>query len=91
MEQAAQEIGYNFSGVDVPKNEQDRYGLRYAEFTVPLVKAVQEQQLTIEYQHEEIRALKAALESSQAQLVQQAAQLEKITAALRSMGVEWER
>jgi len=28
--------------VDAPKNDKDLYGLRYAEFVVPLVKAVQE-------------------------------------------------
>ena len=48
VEAAAQSIGYNFSGVDAPKNENDYYGLRYAEFVVPLVKAVQEQQVIIE-------------------------------------------
>jgi hypothetical protein len=32
----------NFSGVDLPKNENDYYGIRYAEFVVPLVKSVQE-------------------------------------------------
>jgi len=42
VEKAAQELGYNFSGVDAPKNSKDFYGLRYAEFVVPLVKAVQE-------------------------------------------------
>ena len=42
VERAAQKLGYEFSGVDAPKNENDHYGLRYAEFTVPLVKAVQE-------------------------------------------------
>jgi len=42
VEQAAHSIGYDFSGVDAPKNENDFYGLRYAEFVVPLVKAVQE-------------------------------------------------
>jgi hypothetical protein len=47
VEAAARELGYSFSGVDVPKNEGDVYGLRYAEFVVPLVKAVQEQQVTI--------------------------------------------
>jgi len=30
--------------VDKPKNDNDMYGLRYAEFVVSLVKAVQEQQ-----------------------------------------------
>ena len=33
---------YSFSEVDAPNNENDFYGLRYAEFVVPLVKAVQE-------------------------------------------------
>ena len=47
VEKAAREAGYDFSGVDKPKNEKDLYGLRYADFVVPLVKAIQEQQQTI--------------------------------------------
>jgi hypothetical protein len=42
VEKVAKEIGYDFNGVDVAKNDQDLYGLRYGEFVVPLVKAVQE-------------------------------------------------
>jgi trimeric autotransporter adhesin len=42
VEQAAKNTGFDFSGVDAPKNEKDMYGLRYDEFVVPLVKAVQE-------------------------------------------------
>jgi hypothetical protein len=42
VEAAAQSIGYDFSGVDASGSENDLYGLRYAEFVVPLVKAVQE-------------------------------------------------
>ena len=42
VEEAAKQIGYDFSGVDAPRNDNDFYGLRYAEFVVPLVKAVQE-------------------------------------------------
>ncbi|MBK6966772.1 MAG: tail fiber domain-containing protein [Bacteroidales bacterium] len=42
VEIAAQNIGFDFSGVDKPQNENSLYGLRYAEFVVPLVKAVQE-------------------------------------------------
>lgn len=48
VEKAANETGFDFSGIDKPKNEHDFYGLRYAEFVVPLVKAVQEQQKIIE-------------------------------------------
>jgi trimeric autotransporter adhesin len=42
IEEIAKRLNYDFSGVDKPKNDQDFYGLRYAEFVVPLVKAVQE-------------------------------------------------
>jgi hypothetical protein len=42
VEAAARDLGYDFSGVDAPKNDNDTYGLRYAEFVVPLVKAVQD-------------------------------------------------
>ncbi len=54
VELAAQSLGYEFSGVDAPKNNNDYYGLRYSEFVVPLVKAVQEQQKIIEKQQKTI-------------------------------------
>jgi trimeric autotransporter adhesin len=54
VEAAAQKIGYDFSGVDKPQNDKGVYGLRYATFVVPLVKATQEQD-------EEIRDLRSAI------------------------------
>jgi hypothetical protein len=42
VEKTAQSIGFDFSGVDVPPNDNTLYGLRYSEFVVPLVKSVQE-------------------------------------------------
>jgi hypothetical protein len=48
VETAATAAGYEFSGVDKPKNANDFYGLRYGDFVVPLVKAVQEQQKLID-------------------------------------------
>jgi hypothetical protein len=42
VEKAAKELNYDFSGVDAAKNDKDLYGLRYGDFVVPLVKAVQE-------------------------------------------------
>ena len=42
VEMIARQIGYNFSGIDAARSSKDLYGLRYAEFVVPLVKAVQE-------------------------------------------------
>ncbi len=57
VEAAAQSIGYDFHGVDKPKNATSHYGLRYAEFVVPLVKAVQEQQELIINSEDKIRKL----------------------------------
>jgi hypothetical protein len=48
VEKAAKEVGYEFDGVDAPKNEKSYYGLRYGNFVVPIVKAIQEQQAQIE-------------------------------------------
>jgi len=76
VEKAAKESGYNFSGVDIPKNENEFYGLRYSEFVVPLVKAVQEQQqaistqkLKMEQQDKNIAALQKQIEELK-QLIQ---------------------
>lgn len=54
VETAANKIGFNFSGLDAPGNADDVYSLRYADFVVPLVKAVQEQQAIIEKQDQRI-------------------------------------
>ncbi len=48
VEKAAQELGFDFHAVDKPKNDNDAYGLRYAEFIPVLVKAIQELQQMIE-------------------------------------------
>lgn len=63
VEQAAKASGYDFSGVDKPQNENDLYGLRYADFVVPLVKAVQVQQVTIQKQQLLIEELNRRLTS----------------------------
>lgn len=65
VEQAARELDFDFSGVDAPRNENDLYALRYAEFVVPLVKAVQEQQAMIERQQLEIDRLTTIVQGFQ--------------------------
>lgn len=57
VEQAAAAVNYDFSGVDKPQNDKDHYGLRYGEFVVPLVKAVQEQQAQIQKLTETVQQL----------------------------------
>ena len=66
----ADKMGYDFSGIDRPQNERSLYGLRYAEFVVPLVKAVQEQQQVIEEQEEQLQEQEERIEKLES-LVQQ--------------------
>jgi trimeric autotransporter adhesin len=68
VEQAAKEVNYDFSGVIAPKSEEGLYSLRYAEFVVPLVKAMQElnktnmeQQELIEGQQKKIEELEKTI------------------------------
>src|SRR6266542_4036758 len=66
VEEAAKRIGYDFSGVDKPKNEHTPYGLRYSEFVVPLVKAVQELSKQNDDLKEENEELKSRLDKIEA-------------------------
>jgi len=45
-----------------PQNDQSIYSVRYAEFVVPLVKAVQEQQEMIEQQRQMIEVLQQQID-----------------------------
>ncbi len=59
VEKAAQEAGYDFSGIDKPSTADGIYGLRYSEFVMPLVKSVQElsaKNKTLQQQNEELKA-----------------------------------
>ncbi|MBK8503495.1 MAG: tail fiber domain-containing protein [Saprospiraceae bacterium] len=71
VEKAALACGYNFSGVEIPKNEMDFYSLRYAEFVVPLVKAVQEL-------NEELKLQVKGLNSENEMLTQRLEKLEAL-------------
>jgi hypothetical protein len=61
VEQAANELNFDFHAVDKPKNANDRYGLRYAEFVPVLVKALQEEEAKIRALESENRGLKERL------------------------------
>ncbi|MBK6347411.1 MAG: tail fiber domain-containing protein [Bacteroidales bacterium] len=55
---ASAEIGYDFNGVDKPETADGLYSLRYTEFVMPLVKAVQELNEKIVIQESAIMELK---------------------------------
>ena len=71
VEKAAKELGYEFNGVDAPKNDKDYYGLRYDQFVVPLVKAVLELNEKLEQkdaENDQLRAMLLELEKRSAKL-----------------------
>jgi len=59
VEKAADSCGFDFSGISKPVNDKTPYSLSYADFVVPLVKAVQEQQKKIEELEKMIEELKS--------------------------------
>ena len=61
VETAAKSVGYDFSGVDV--DESGIYSLRYGEFVVPLVKAVQELSEQNDLLREQINELNKRIEA----------------------------
>ena len=81
VEEASERLGFDFSGVDAPKNDSDHYSIRYAEFTVPLVKAVQEL-------HQNLEDEKTAHAESKEKIKYLEAQLEAIRAALLAQGID---
>ncbi len=65
VEKAAMESGYDFSGIHTPVNDHTPYSLSYAEFVVPLVKAVQERQKTLTDQQQMIEMLQETIKNQQ--------------------------
>jgi hypothetical protein len=81
VEQAANEVNYNFDGIVKPKSGNDLYSLSYSSFVVPLVKAVQEQQAFIEAQQKKIDELQKKNDVQQ----KKNDELEKRIAALENL------
>ena len=62
VEALVNKTGVTFSGIHIPENDQDSYGIRYADFVVPLVKAVQELSEITKAQQAEIKNLKTIIQ-----------------------------
>ncbi|MFN5911221.1 MAG: tail fiber domain-containing protein [Bacteroidota bacterium] len=54
------ELGTDFSGLVKPKNNLDHYSIRYGDFVIPLINAVQEQQKMIDELQKENEDLREA-------------------------------
>jgi len=55
VEKAAHAAGFDFPGIDVPQTNTDVYTLRYVDFIMPMVKAMQEQQGIIQTQQYQMK------------------------------------
>lgn len=82
VEATAKSLGFDFSGIDAPKNDKDYYGLRYSTFVVPLVKAVQEQQKQIESLQKENAQLRMGNDQ---RLTEQQQQINALQSALEEI------
>ena len=59
---AANEIGYDFDGIEEPKHAGDYYGLRYSNFVPSLVQGMKEQQEMIEWSERGMKEQQAMIE-----------------------------
>jgi hypothetical protein len=69
VEKAAQELKYDFDGVNHPQNDKDNYSLVHADFVPSLVKAVQELSLKNDDLQKQIDDLKTIVAGNQNQVM----------------------
>ena len=84
VEAAAKESDFDFSGVDAPNDDEDHYGLRYAEFVVPLVKATQELNALVSSSEQELASMKDPVKKQGTVLEQMKADLAKLEVQISS-------
>lgn len=90
VEQAAEDIGYDFSGVQQATDEVGMYSLSYASFVVPLVKAVQEQQQIIEMLDSKIQKLHQKNSTTEAKLKDVMDEMKEMKLALEKLTADKE-
>jgi hypothetical protein len=82
VEKAAKGLNYDFSGVDAAKSDKDLYGLRYNDFIMPLVKAVQELSKENDELKSRLEKLEAAMNTRQSNVTSaQSSQIATISSA----------
>lgn len=77
VSEAAKKAGYDFSGIAIPRSENEPYGLRYTEFVVPMVKAMQEQQALIVSLQQQVKTMKLQNSSNEKNTLDALAALQK--------------
>ena len=75
IEKACKELNFKFDGLHTPLSDKDHYSLAYSQFIMPLVKAVQEQQVIIE----NLKKQNAEFAATQKSIMERLIQLEAAT------------
>lgn len=88
VEVAAKKSKFQFSGIVKPLNDKGHYSLRYAEFVVPLVKAVQEQQTIIETIKSNNKDQKEQIDDLENRLQEQQREIEALKELMNKMIVD---
>ncbi|MEM1097019.1 MAG: tail fiber domain-containing protein [Bacteroidota bacterium] len=88
VESAAEAVGFGFSGVVAPVAGRAHYGLRYAEFVVPLTRAVQELDLQEQALSTNFGTLNNRLTHLEAQAKTQQTGLVNVPAAVTAQDVQ---
>ena len=78
VEKAAKASGWSFPGIDVPKNDNEVYSLRYSDFIMPIVKSVQEQQEIIDNQNVLLTNQQIEIEKLKDQLIKMQQEIYKL-------------
>ena len=68
VEQAAKESGFSFTGVKKPAIGNPYYSIDYESFVVPLVQAIQDQQVLIRQQQQQIEELRREMEELKSEM-----------------------
>ncbi|MEO6130914.1 MAG: tail fiber domain-containing protein, partial [Saprospiraceae bacterium] len=81
VETAAKEAGFDFPGIDVPRNDKEVYTLRYVDFIMPIVKSVQELNNKVDQLEKENAQLKEKVGQSEIMVLieKQQAMIDKMT------------
>jgi hypothetical protein len=74
VEEAAKKLNFEFSGVDKPQSKDGLYGLRYDNFVVPIIKAVQE----LSHQNDELKNQNNDLQKQNSDLQKRIEKLEAL-------------
>ena len=81
IEALCKKLGYDFDGLNIPKDENGNYSVAYSQFVMPLVKAVQE----LDEKVKTLEVANAELQRQNAELKAQADEIKSLRKDMEAM------